>query len=838
MYSDSPSHRSSTSRYASKLLGNSFVEDSFSNTFVTVNQSFENNSDETAHLEPLSILFEDFLEAKRKYPKNDQLFDLLQEYEDLCSDNLTVLLNLVSKTRDAHSLSRCENMLRNERNTWRLLRVLYEDRFKNEVHDENMQEENVTRLTDKEVVDALYDRDSNLRQMQLVIDWLEQNESDALNEDETFKLEFFAEGPYYWENTLHQIINRRRNLSNLKPNEREFCAEMDPDAPFRSAKDLNDVDVEDENRLMKYIFRYVRAGKLNEAKQIANKMGYHWLVAALNGWMLHHDHNFDISETNEVRHCEGNANRDIWKYVCWANSNNESKSVYEKAVFSALSGNLKMFLQLCPRWTDKLWAYSRVSVDVQIERELRETEVDKQVTTRSSGIICSSSRTTVDLPADYWNGLRTFEEIFRELDGQCFQSNSVEEKYHQQLQKAFILGDVSSALSVMLDFKQNYSQTSHEMYWQMFRCFTHLVLFLRQFGAFKLQSDYQVEICVLETYITYLIDLKKIELVAVYVSCLPQQHNQIVMYSKLMQNITDPSERKLCLKYAKQMDLDIELITKNVVESIRKFPSSDTLEQFENNYLETHCFVNFGISTTLEDRRKIESLDWLFLNTVQYSELLIQGNNLMRYFELLDKVDAARDTFRKLPVDIIDGVMKPWKRSGFTEVSRELNNAIKEYLCHKAYFQAYESFDEWIKFYHTSKPKEPSKPVTNRFTDKVAFEHSQKQFENELQQWKLLLAKQAKLTAEKIYNVLVFPDSGWMIEEKADEFKSSDETRTNQLALLRKKVIPQLTFVLQSLLHTSGDMKSSLQIADVIACEQYALYKEFSGEELKNILKK
>ncbi|RWS04618.1 nuclear pore complex protein Nup107-like isoform X1, partial [Dinothrombium tinctorium] len=829
--------------------------------FVTVNQSFSSVKSKQ-ELQPNTVILQQFLEAKRKYSKIEQIFDLLQEYENICSDHLTVLLNLKSKTHteaEEFIITQKEEFLRNERNTWRLARVLYEDRLKNEgknkiylsniIHcfacldqenteDDEMVVDNDVRRSDREVIDALYDRDSKLRQMQLVIDWLEQNENDALNEEETFKLEFYSEGPYYWENTLHYIVNYQDKFKDKKKTERELCLEMDPDASLRTSKPIHDIDIEDEDRLMKFIFRYLRAGKLNEGKLIAHKMGYHWLAAALSGWMLFHDPNLEsgVIDGDSVKPIEGNAHRDLWKYVCWMNVKNEVKSIYERAVFGALSGNLKAFLPLCQRWCDKLWAYFRVSVDVQIERELRQTDTPKQVTMRKSGVINSPNRTTVELDDEYWSGFKSTEEIFRELESHFSSFISVEEKCHQLLQKFIILDDVGTAVEMMWDFIKNNSSDS-ETYWHMLRFFAHLVLFFKHIELLNTESLSQIAVYILESYISHLIEIRELGLIAPYVACLPRRH-QIPSYAKLLQDVTDASERKLCLKYAKQEELDVEAITKSVVESIRNI-DENIVQRDENVLTNPLSFVNLPSTTTNEDSKKIEALEWLLLNNIQYTELLLQANGLMRFFELHGKIDAARDTFRKLPVDIIDGVFKSWRRhTGLTELSPQLSNAVREYLCHKAYFQAYESFDEWLKFYHNSKPQEPKKPASTRYTDKVAFEYLKKQYEADLEQWKILLAKQAKLTADKIYNVLIFPDGGWMTDVTSLDSKNEDKVRSNQLAALRKKVIPQLTFVLHSLLYSSNHLQSCLKIADIIASEHYGLYKEFHEDQIKDFLRK
>src|SRR5690348_9139593 len=136
---------------------------------------------------------------------------------------------------------------------------------------------------------------------------------------------------------------------------------MDPDAAHREGKPLHDLDKEDENRMLRYIFKYLRAGQLQAGKELAQKLGYHWISAALEGWTLHYDPRVseDISDDITGDLGEGNSRRDLWKYVCWQMSKATDISSYEKALFGALSGNVSSVLPHCPRWSDKLWAFFR-----------------------------------------------------------------------------------------------------------------------------------------------------------------------------------------------------------------------------------------------------------------------------------------------------------------------------------------------------------------------------------------------------------------------------------------------------------------------------------------------
>lgn len=156
---------------------------------------------------------------------------------------------------------------------------------------------------------------------------------------------------------MHALKTKAQNYAT----DRQLCDQLDPDGPIRTKRPLHDLDVEDEARLYRYIFQLLRAGQLEDGKDVAQRLGFFWLAAALDGWLLYHDPNYAADRTTHkcLEPIEGNANRDLWKYVCWRASKMEGTNIHERALFGALSGNVAAVLPLCSRWSDKLWAYFR-----------------------------------------------------------------------------------------------------------------------------------------------------------------------------------------------------------------------------------------------------------------------------------------------------------------------------------------------------------------------------------------------------------------------------------------------------------------------------------------------
>lgn len=80
----------------------------------------------------------------------------------------------------------------------------------------------------------------------------------------------------------------------------------------------------------------------------------------------------------------------------------------------------------------------------------------------------------------------------------------------------------------------------------------------------------------------------------------------------------------MCLELAEEAGLDVPLITKTVVENVRK-------KQLALNELPDKD-SKLQPTLTPEDEQKINSLNWLMFDPLQRTEALIQANALMRYF--------------------------------------------------------------------------------------------------------------------------------------------------------------------------------------------------------------
>uniref|UniRef100_A0A671LF53 Nuclear pore complex protein n=1 Tax=Sinocyclocheilus anshuiensis TaxID=1608454 RepID=A0A671LF53_9TELE len=742
-------------------------------------------------------LFPDFLQSYLRHASTD-VFDLLEEYEALCQDKVSMLQKMVLRSAPGQQNSSktvsITWLLQQEMVTWRLITSLYRDRIHTVLEEDIMMDITVSAFSEKAVMEQFFQKGNMVRQSQLVVDWLESIAKDEIG-DFSDNIEYYAKS-VYWENTLHTLKLRRNQSSGGFS--RPLVTELDPDAPIRQKRPLADLDREDDTRLLKNLFNLIRAGMTDEAQRLCKRCGQAWRAATLEGWKLYHDPNINGDIFNETR---------CFKKFCFVLLYQEQFNKYERAIYAALSGNLKQLLPVCESWEDTVWAYFRVMVDTLVEQE-----------------ICSSglgSEELEELPREFLETNWTLEKVFEEL--QATESKRVldatKEHYHL-IQKLVILGDLDGLLEEFNDWLgRSTALPAH-----LLRFMSHLVLFYRSLGM-----QLKVEVCVdvLKAYTSLLVKEKQVDLIAFYVSHLPADM-AVSQYAQFLEEVTETEQRKHCLGLATQAGLDVAAITKTVVETIRERDTDEFAHHDLTPALDT--------ATTVEDQQKIDVIDWLVFDPAQRAEALKQSNAIMRKFLASKKHDAAKMVFAKVPEDSMREIYRQWEEQGMdTPLPAEEENAIREHLCIRAYLEAHEAFNEWFKHMNCP-PVKPTAPAQAKFTEKVAHEMKEAEYKIEYENWQGRLGALTEDVKERIYNVLLFVDGGWMVDVREDT--EEDSERSHQMTLLRRLCLPMMSFLLLTVLQRTEHHQENLRLADIITSDQHRLYEVFSKDELQKFLQK
>ncbi|CAN9508506.1 unnamed protein product [Ophioblennius macclurei] len=807
-----------TPRYAHtprNILGNQMLDDSdWTSMYTSPVSGVENSSfqrDDSANLSSALLkeddpgeasaasLFPEFLEAFLKH-SSSAVFDLLEDYQALCQDKVEVLQAVVLRAGQSSKTAGVRWLLQQENSTWRLVASLYRDRVQSALEDDLMVDVAVPSESEKVMVEQLFQRDAVIRQSQLVVDWLESIAKDQIG-DFSDNIEYYAKN-VCWENTLNALMMRRKSGATFTV---PLVTELDPDAPLRQRRPLADLDREDDARLLKNLFTLIRAGMTEEAQRLCKRCGQAWRAATLEGWKLYHDPNM-TSGALELQPVEGNPQRGVWKACCWRMAEEEELNRYERAIYGSLSGNLRPLLAVCESWEDSVWAYFRVMVDSLVEKDLM-----------SCGLAHQEVET---LPQDYLEANWTMDKVFEELQASESQKVLEETKQHYHLvQKFVILGDLDGLLEVFSDWLT----APRPLPSHLLRFMTHLVLFFRSLGL-ALKEEPCVE--VLKAYVSLLVRDQQNQLVANYVGQLPP-HLATAQYAAFLETVVQPELRPPCLQLATRAGLDVSAITKLVVETVRERDQS----QF------THHSQTLETGTTKEDQAKIDIIDWLLFDPAHRAEALKQSNAIMRKFLALQKHDAAKAVFSKVPEDSMKEIYCQWSGVGQTAapLPAEDENAIREHLCIRAYLEAHEAFTDW--FSHSSfAPQKPAPASEAKFTERVAKEMREKEYQTSLSAWSCRLDVLTEDVKERIYNVLLFVDGGWMVDSRQD--CEPDPERRHQMGALRSLCLPRLSFLLLSVLQSSARHQEALRLADILSSDQHRLYQVFSKDELRRLLQK
>eukprot|EP00794_Sanderia_malayensis_P019926 gene19926-21878_t len=743
-------------------------------------------------------LFTSFKDTLGLYPNAGQVFEMVEAYEKICRDHIKNLLDVLNQVDPSRTrLQKTANMinfLHQECCTWRLVNSLIKDRLMTENAEVDMDDgEYVMRdqfSSKKEAIEKLFNREPSVRYCQMIVDWLEKNADDKLNDLLMNDHIQFSSDSVSWEHTLHGLMHPHKTTST------RTITEMDPDAPVRQKRHLADLDQVDETRLLQFIFSFLRAGRLEEAKKMCVQYGQSWRAATLDGWRLWHDPNFEMSSKNEeVKHTEGNAFGNLWKQCCWKMCEDDGISMHEKAIYAALSGNLKQLLSVLESWDDCLWAFFRVLVDTKVEQEL--------------SAIHDLDTDYVQLHAE--NEDLTTEKIFQELEShqsKCVK-NEGKEPFHL-IQKYLILDEPKNLLKTIKDNVDGKGMVSVHM----LRFMTHAVIFFQTVG---LDIDDALYTKVIRRYIEVLIEKDQGDQVAVYASKLSPD-DQIEIYCQFLMQIDNLQDRQHYLELARNSRLDVQAISKAVVEGIRENNPSDLTQ---------------GGAETDGDRRKIDAIDLLTIESSRRIDAVIQANAIILGFLASKKLELANEVFKKLPEDSIDVIHQEWEKNAATpDLPHEYENAIKEHLCIKAYLYAHDAFNSWFEHFNYKAPTKPARHKISNFKDQIAYEETMNEYNGRYQMWKKHLGSHVENVSDKIYNVLLFPE-GWMIDSHP---VANDPGRAHQIDLLRQIAIPMLCFMLHSVLHSSEQYKECLQLADTIQAEQHKLYSVFKREDLKKLL--
>ncbi|EDV32407.1 uncharacterized protein Dana_GF14071 [Drosophila ananassae] len=806
-------------------LNNSLGPHNLSHSFLLQEQTQASIMEDTAMIEDTmddedrgrsrtDVLFPQFFDMLQTHGGGPEIFEVLQGLAQICRGVVETLeLEIdrgVGGAQGARQREATLRWLRQEINTWLLLHALFHDRVlvqSDTRADDEMQDGPTLGGSEKEVIQQLYAINATLREYQLVVDWLEA----CYKPDEQVNLLHCHDRMMSWENTLFQLENLQGAAFGRG---HEIVSRLDPDASVRQKRPLHALDEEDNHRLSRAIFSAIRSGQVDDGLKLCKHYGQTWRAAILEGWRLHEDPNFEQGnpKMDEKMPIEGNPRRDVWKRCAWLLADSKNYDEYSRATAGVFSGHLASLKSLLHNdWHDLLWAYLKVQIDIRVESEIRECCVKRYQ----------------PMPDEYWNGKMTMEQIFDELN--VAKDASVRDYAQGQLgiiQRHLILDTCGELLQHMVRWldKDAGQLSPHQL-----RFMAHIVIFLRQIG--RLERDSPAE-KVIAAYVEALIERGDAQLIAYYTASLSKTL-QVQLYSRFLEQVEQKQKRERALEAAMQAGLDVAQITRLTVENIRNTPVQ-LGELGEPRSGE----VSAG------DTRKIHALEWLTHLPEQRGELLWQANAMIRTYLGCSKVECVRQAFEVVPGDVVQVLINQYGSMNNLPPREECS--LKEYLCYKVYLAGIDSFLEWNSLYH-NKPQKPQQDSIasgqDNFTERMANERKEQAHRNKVTRWETRLKEQSKQTMESLFNVLMFPEKGWLVDpfipkEPENAVQLKWEYRTMQMEKLRSLCLPEIALFLHDVMYKSGDFAGCVRLADEISSESRQLYKVYTKHKLAELMSK
>lgn len=561
-----------------------------------------------------------------------------------------------------------------EEQTWRLIHLLHLERAQNTHSDKELQRPQNVYQTPFTAVQELMENDPALSELKIVRDWLSWNLA-CLHPVEVRK--------GYWPFTKNRIRSDRRS-SSTKPTAKghSFGASMlgqrgaagkgvkslDPDSISREASTLELEDAAYEKALNRTLFEYARGGQLEDAIDLARQSDRHWRAASLRGANMYWRSGLS-NDMEELSSAIGNRNRTLWKAVCRSACQKPSMDEYERALYGALSGDLKSVLSVSPTWESQLWAYVNNKLEARIDQNLDNSgswwSQEASSTFGSAKDLGSVQLSEFPLPSG--QGPRLDQETDSPLAVQLREvfvklAQTEQHGIHLQanhpfriVQRAVILSEVPALLTHIESLLPSIKVTvSHLQYARLVRFFAHLILYLRLLRWDKMPNDV---VCnsILKTYVDILETAGEDELVALYASSLETESatESYAHYLKTM-DINETLETKQgALLRAQEHDLDVAAVAITAVSMIfdEVFPSLMPTLTIPKTPL-----AELSTDLTPSEERLIRAIEWLYIHDSTHVDAIAHVNTLMRLFLNNGRLNAARTLLYDIPANVVEKV--------------------------------------------------------------------------------------------------------------------------------------------------------------------------------------
>jgi len=745
--------------------------------------------------------------------------------------------------RSADNVQREIQHLQAEQQTFILLHFLHESR---EAGAGASAGGRVSRFSEKERVQRLR-ADQTLRRYQGVVSWLEDM-ADVGNIQQRGSVEY------------------RRTFQAMAQDENKrppgLVEQLDPDVLFRHPdKNVHKEDLTDEAKLVNYVWRYVRAGKVAEAVRLCKTYKQAWRAATLKGGELWHDQQQEGSEV------EGNRRRLLWKLACRKLAE-MSPLPAEQAVYAVLGGDVAKVLAsgCCTSWEDCCWAYFKTMLELlEDERLIDSRQLDGLQEHGSVFEANLQNELGCDVPfvgeqvapliaerrgllptSPQQQVTRTAEEVFAQLERRFTGTLTANDRY-QHLQQQLILCREDALANKLrmacpflkidqaapVDDRALMGEPEHASYTSFA---VHLCIYFLAFtswgDAHPIAADARAwddRLLLFKLHLVYLIHKKQYDALLVYCKYLPEQL-RIEQYGSFLSGLDEERRAEYIAKAGEAFSSeDVVKITAFLVKTALQ---SDQLSG-PNGSPGASAAASQGAQSAAAKTDFVRSYMGAALKSqdgAAVADAFCKANALFRHFMLGDCVQEARLLREVLREEIGYGVVDPRANWG------------REYECWSQYIDCFYKLNEVGQANQNcvAPPARGGRAQTNLQSDILRAEAEAQELEHEQRQYAEACEVRANLLQhayETAEDTLTFP-LGWL----TDVEPTSEVGRADELQALRRKCVPALISILLQTCELCGDLSRINSLACLVVQEpndgSTPLYKALSTNEMKFILER
>ncbi|CCJ30523.1 unnamed protein product [Pneumocystis jirovecii] len=521
--------------------------------------------------------------------------------------------------------------------TWDLIQRLYSHRVQKSHELPNIHEYSSNVILEE----AFYIQTPEAMENTIILNWLK---------------DIFPEPPLLeisgkkWLYTRESIRMKRLQRKTLK--EDQLIDELDPDAPTRQRKLLDDKDFEFERKFLRNLFLLIRSGDFDKACDICKETGNFLRSAILQGCIEYRDPLID--NDNSELGVMGTKRKQLWKKMCYELSKQTELDPYERALYGALCGDLQSVLEVCETWEDYLWAYCNSICEYQITMNLKQLGKIKP-----SQVVIIPNVDSISLPSILENLIHSDNELIRNDANEpmrIIQSNIITSKVDE------LILNLNTQLQ---DIKNGTSSID----------ITHTNISIDQNNCNSL----------IQAYIELLAAGGKQDIVPLYVAQLPHDMS-IEIYAKFLSNINDDQQRIDQLHLAAKYKLDILNSLRRTVDIV--YSTALINDDIFNSF--TLELVPITSTPSEWDLHQIRALEWMKSSDDLKYDIIYKSNILYR---LRGKLNAAQTLNLRLSSSVL--ITKDMVESEDSPEQDKKFRHATEYLGYSSLCIGYMRYENW-----------------------------------------------------------------------------------------------------------------------------------------------